>query len=81
MQTKYIEPQVNTSGLVAHYKLQNGLTSSSSVHDYSNNGNAGTVTGAYALYPGFYFDATDDIINCSSGSTVDNIFTGGGTVA
>ena len=74
-------PRVNSVGLVAHYKLQHGPMSSGKVFDYSLNNNQGTVTGAYALYPGFYFDATDDIINCSSGSTVDNIFTGGGTVA
>ena len=58
MRTKYIEPQVNTAGLVAHYKLNKGLTGTAQVFDYSPNGNVGTVSadGAFPQYPGIYFE-------------------------
>ena len=60
MDKKYIEPQVNTVGLVAHYKLWAGLTSAASVFDYSLNGNDGTITASNIVpaYPGFTFAAT-----------------------
>ena len=74
-------PQVNTVGLVAHYKLWAGLTSTASVFDYALNGNTGTVTGATPAYPGFLFDAVDDEIDCASGSSIDDIFDGGATVS
>ena len=74
-------PQVNTVGLVAHYKLWAGLTTAGEVFDYALNGNTGTVTGAVPAYPGFSFDAVDDEINCGSDTSVDDIFTGGGTVS
>ncbi len=58
-------PQVNTVGLVAHYKLWAGLTTTGEVFDYSLNGNTGTVTGTdiAPTYPGFSFNGTDDFID------------------
>jgi len=78
---KYIRPQPNTVDLVAYYKLWAGLTSTALVFDYSLNGNNGTVSNAIATYPGFSFDGTDDSIACGSGSTIDDIFVGGGTAS
>ncbi len=74
-------PQVNTVGLVAHYKLWAGLTTAGEVFDYALNGNTGTVTGATPAYPGFLFDAVDDEIDCASGSSIDNVFDEGGTLS
>ncbi len=74
-------PQVNTVGLVAHYKLWAGLTTAGEVFDYALNGNTGTVTGAAPAYPGFLFDAFNDEIDCGSGNSIDDIFTGGGSVS
>ena len=73
-------PQVNTVGLVAHYKLWAGLTTAGEVFDYALNGNTGTVTGAAPAYPGFLF-ANGNKISCGSDSSIDNIFDGGGTFA
>ncbi len=58
-------PQVNTVGLVAHYKLWAGLTSATTVFDYSLGGATGTVTGTdiAPTYPGFSFNGTDDFID------------------
>ncbi len=73
-------PQVNTVGLVAHYKLWAGLTTAGEVFDYSLNGNTGTVTGAVPAYPGFLF-ADGSRISCGSDSSIDDIFDSGGTFA
>jgi len=40
-----------------------------------------TVTGALWSPKGRWFDKIDDLINCGSGASLDNIFDGGGTVA
>ncbi|KKM88447.1 hypothetical protein LCGC14_1258650 [marine sediment metagenome] len=58
-------PQVNTVGLVAHYKLWAGLTTAGEVFDYSLGGATGTVTGTdiAPTYPGFSFNGTDDFID------------------
>lgn len=79
MKEKYRKPQINTAGLVAHYKLWAGLTSTALVFDYSLNGNAGTVSGAVPAYPGFGFST--NTIACGSGSVIDNLFAGGGTIS
>ncbi len=62
-------PQVNTVGLVAHYKLWAGLTTTTTVFDYSLNGFTGTVSGTNIVpaYPGFTFNDTDDVIDIGSG--------------
>ncbi len=56
--------QVDTVGLVAHYKLWTGLAGTT-VFDYSLNGAAGTPAGTdiSPVYPGFSFNGTDDTIN------------------
>ncbi len=58
-------PQINTVGLVAHYKLWAGLTTTGEVFDYSLGGATGTVTGTdiAPTYPGFSFNGTDDFID------------------
>ncbi len=58
-------PQVNTVGLVTHYKLWAGLTTTGEVFDYSLGGATGTVTGTgiAPTYPGFSFNGTDDFID------------------
>ncbi len=58
-------PQINTVGLVAHYKLWAGLTTTASVFDYSLGGKSGTPTGTdiAPAFPGFTFNGTDDFID------------------
>jgi hypothetical protein len=70
MKEKHRHPQFSTKGLVAHYKLQAGLTSTSEIFDYSLNGNTGTLSGTdiAPAYPGFSFNGTDDKITTASGS-------------
>jgi len=69
---RYIRPQVNTVGLVGHYKLWAGLTSAALVFDYSLNGNDGVVSGSdiEPVYPGFSFNNSDDLINCGNDSSL-----------
>lgn len=64
-------PQVNTVGLVAHYKLQYGPMTPSEVFDYSLNGFVGTLTGTdiAPAYPGFRMNGTDDFIDVGTGPT------------
>lgn len=66
---QYRKPQINTVGLVAHYKLWAGLTSSGKVFDYSLNGFEGTLTGTNIApaYPGFRLNGTDDYIDVGTG--------------
>ena len=68
---KYLQPQVNTVGLVAHWKLWAGFTSSVKVFDYSLNGNIGTVSGASPSYPGFTFDDASDNIQIPADPSID----------
>lgn len=75
----YLVPQVSTKGLLAHWKLWDGFMSTSKVFDYSLNGNLGTTTMIpYGSYPGYLFVGGSQI-NVGSGSTIDNIFDGGGS--
>ncbi len=62
-------PQVNTVGLVAHYKLWAGLTTTGEVFDYTLNGFTGIVNGPNIapVYPGFSFDGSQDVIDIGTG--------------
>ena len=59
-------PQTNTVGLIAHYKMWDGLMTTSKIFDYTCNGNDGTLQDSdntlVPTYPGFYFDGVDDHI-------------------
>ena len=68
MKEKHRHPQFSTKGLVAHYKLWAGLTSTAKVFDYSLNGFTGVPTGTdiAPAYPGFKFNGTNDFIDLSS---------------
>jgi len=65
-----MHPQVNTVGLIGHWKLWDGLMSTGLVFDYSLGGKGGTLfdTDAPAAptlipaYPGFDFDGVNDFI-------------------
>ena len=86
MNKKYLIPQVNTAGLVLHYKMWDGFVDvgevgSSSIFDYSLNSNAGTVAGTIVIEcPGMDFGPTCQIAS-GSGATLDDFFSGGATVA
>ena len=69
MKRKHIRPQINTAGLAAYYKLWAGLSSPTTVFDYSLNGLTGTVAGTNCApaYPGFSFNGTDDYIDVGTG--------------
>ena len=62
-----LHPQVNTVGLIAHYKMWDGLMTTDEIFDYTLNGNGGTLqdTGATLIptFPGFYFDGVEDYIS------------------
>jgi len=79
---KYLMPQVNTKGLVAHWKLwtiHTGYVTGFLVFDYSLNGNQGSTTMLdYGSYPGHLFVDGSEIL-CNSGAILDNIFDGGGS--
>ena len=66
MKEKYRRPQISTVGLVAHYKLWAGLTTTGEVFDYSLNGNNGTVTNALPASPGFSFNGVGDDIDAGN---------------
>ena len=77
---RYLMPQVNTQGLLAHWKMWDGLCRnvvSHQVFDYALNGNLGANTMLeYGAYPGLNFiDGTQ--INVGSDTTLDNLFDGG----
>lgn len=75
-----VQPQVNTVGLVLHYKMWYGKLSSFRVFDYAlKNVNGQSAGGVIAKYPGF--DFSSGVINAQSGSSIDNIFDSGGTVS
>ncbi len=76
MKEKHRKPQISTVGLVAHYKLWAGLTTTGTVFDYSLGGNTGTVTGTdiAPTYPGFSFNGIDDFIDVGNqGGTIRTI--------
>lgn len=74
MKEKYRRPQISTVGLVAHYKLWAGLTTTGEVFDYSFGGATGTVTGTdiAPAYPGFSLNNTDDFIDIGTGPSAVN---------
>lgn len=71
MKLRFQIPEPSSLGLVAHWKLWAGFTSSGKVFDYSLNGNTGTVSGAIPFYPGFLFDGTNDNITVSADPSID----------
>lgn len=71
MKSRFLQPQVSTVGLIAHYKLWAGLMVTGKVFDYSLNGNIGTVSGALPKYPGFDFGDSSDHILVAADSTID----------
>jgi hypothetical protein len=71
--------QIDRVNLVAYWKLSGPPATSTTVFDYSYNGNTGTISGALPSYPGFLFDGADDKIDCSNDSSMQDIFAGGGT--
>jgi len=74
---KYLMPQVNTDGLLAHWKLWDGFATTDTVFDYALNSNLGATTMlSYGAYPGYNFIDSSQI-NVGSGSTLDNLFDGG----
>jgi len=74
---KYLMPQVNTYGLLAHWKLWDGLCAASTVFDYALNANLGSTTMIdYGAYPGHNF-VDGSQISVGSGTTLDNLFDGG----
>ncbi|HDY86179.1 hypothetical protein LCGC14_1851790 [marine sediment metagenome] len=75
MKRKFSRPQINTVSLVAWYKLWAGLTTGTTVFDYSLNGNDGTVVSAPPpVFPGFQLDGTADYIN--TGASFQSTFKG-----
>lgn len=76
------QPQVNTVDLILHYKMWDGLHSSTRIFDYSLENPFpydGVVTGGITpTYPGLLFDEGE--INASNGAT-DNMWDGGGTLS
>jgi len=77
---RYLMPQVNTKGLLLHYKMWDGFAVSTFTFDYSLKGSLGESAGYVTPeYPGY--DFTSGVINAGSGSDVDNVFDGGGSVS
>ena len=73
-----------TSDTVLYYPSLEG--GGATVVDYSGNDNDGTITGATwkKLPIGLWyldFDATDDVVDCASGATIDNLFASGATIS
>ena len=62
-----LHPQINTVGLVGHWKLWDGLMTTGLVFDYTCRNHVGTLqdggTTLVPTYPGFDFDGTDDYIS------------------
>lgn len=73
-----MHPQVNTVGLIAHYKMWDGLMTTGEIFDYTCNGNNGTLFDTdtpltlIPKYPGFYFDGANDYID--TGDTFHTMF-------
>lgn len=65
--TRPLHPQVNTVGLIAHYKMWDGLMTTDEIFDYTCNGNGGSLQDTDATlvptFPGFYFDGVEDYIS------------------
>lgn len=64
-----LRQQVNTVGLVAHYKMWDGLMTTGKIFDYTCRGHGGSLLDGdvtlFPTYPGFYFDGVDDYISIS----------------
>lgn len=76
-----VQPQVNTVGLVLHYKMWDGLLTPTRVFDYTFKNAFGVINvegNVSPQYPGLLFN--EGYINASRGAT-DNIWDGGGTVS
>lgn len=79
--TRPLHPQVNTVGLIAHYKMWDGLMTDGEIFDYTCNGNGGSLQDTddpitlIPTYPGFYFDGVEDYITIAD----DTSFSPGGT--
>ncbi len=79
----------NNLGLVGYWSFEG--TADSTVDDYSGNGNTGTmtnmdtgtdyVTGYKSSSTGLDFDSTNDYVALGSGSSIDDIWDGGGTLS
>lgn len=89
---RQVTPQVNTVGIIAHYKLWDGLMSIGlgKVFDYACHGHDGTLQdGAdgsmLPAYPGINFDGTDDYIEIADHANLtpagDDLITNGNFAA
>lgn len=78
---KYLQPQVSTKGLFAHYKMWDGLMATGKIFDYTSTGKGGTLVDTdtpktlVPTYPGFNFTPTNDYISIDD----HNDFTPAGT--
>lgn len=70
MKLGFVESNIDSQGLVFHYKLWTGPTSPGKIFDYSHSGNLGSLVGSAIrpVYPGFLFNGVDDFINVASPS-------------
>ena len=67
MKSAFLQPQINTVGLVGHWKLWDGTA-----FDYSLNGSLGTLQADVAYkFPGAAFDGTGDYIDIDAQSQID----------
>lgn len=76
-----------TNGLIGHWTFD-GNDMTPKVIDRSGQGNHGTLSGFTAtttvvgrLGQALNFDGSDDLINAQSGTSIDNLFQGGGTIS
>ena len=67
-------------GCVLYLPLWSPSLGGSAFKSVESYGHACSVTGAVLVANGRQFDSSDDLINCGSASSLDNIFDGGGTV-
>lgn len=71
--------QVNSVDLILHYKMWDGLLTSSRIFDYTFQNAFGTIAGGVTpQYPSLLF--ASGVINASRGAT-DDLWDGGGTVS
>ena len=67
MKIKHLPPEVSDASEVCRYKMWAGATSGTSLHDYSGNGNTGTlVSDPSFAYPGVDLDGVADYISSSA---------------
>ncbi len=72
MKAKFLQPHVNTVGLIAHWKLYEGTA-----FDYSLNGHQGIVTGTAPTfqYPGIDLPGTDEHITVADADAFSPVST------